>query len=137
MKITGWALGAVAALALSGSIGSAQAAPSGVSADLRAVAGGFSNVETVHRRRGWRDGHRHSRGYHLPPYRYYGAPYHRYYDDGPPYSAYGYPYGYGRGGYPYGYGPGGYPYGYDAGGYPYGYGPGSDLFFGHHHHGHH
>ncbi|MGE0769818.1 MAG: hypothetical protein AB7L90_25550 [Hyphomicrobiaceae bacterium] len=109
MKVTHWAFGAAIALALNGSIGGVQAAPSGVSADLRAVAGEFSNVETVHRRRGWRHGHRHGRGY-LRPYRYYGAPYYRYYDNGLPYSAYG---------------------------YPYGYGLGSDLFFGHHHHHHH
>ncbi|MBX9590145.1 MAG: hypothetical protein K2X43_12635 [Hyphomonadaceae bacterium] len=113
MKTTHWALGAVAALALNGSIGSAQAAPSGVSAVLRAVAGEFSNVETVHRRRAWRHGHRHSRRY-VRPYRYDGAPYYRYYDYGPSY--YGLPY---------------YAYGY-----PYGYGPGIDLFFGHHHHHH-
>lgn len=110
MKITHWALGAIAALTLNVSIGSAQAAPNGVAVDLKAAVGQTSSAEKVHSRCWWHRGHRHCRRY-VRQYRYFAAPYYapRYY--GAPYA--------------YGYGPG------------IGLFFGGGHHHHHHHHGHH
>lgn len=77
MKLTHWTLGAVAALTLNVSISSAQAAPSGVTADVKAAVGETSNAEKVHSRCWWHRGHRHCRPY-VRQFRYYAAPYYSY-----------------------------------------------------------